>query len=395
MVHDSHIYSLVFFCFFYIFLRHKLKPHIFFYAAKYSQPSGFESPEPTESLSTSFGGVQNNGEARSVKDLRSRNADSPTRVKSALSNISSSSSFLEPPPLDLRVEQRIESEEAMLDLRKRDREALARFKGKSSRQSSASSKDGKNVAGGRTVIKTGDKAVDDHSTPTTLPGDIGDMVDKFRQQKLREFNDIIRLCEANDVVFSQDLLSKVLLYPQDKLHNHLKKSLRQPAETLLSKTFADPPKRPKTPVEERKTEKVKLSRAGKTLVDSRHAYPPRLQVAALPTKMHLSTGKAVIRRHVDCWLSFEEYENLTQHLPTRFTQLNSKVDSNAFWPGQLLKKLRLCMPDTNPKTDSVFVSVKREKKIYPGNDNNLKNWPINDSGYIQEGIVDPYKNKFI
>ena len=58
-------------------------------------------------------------------------ASTPSRVKSALSTISSSSSHLEPPEPDLRTEQRImSSEEAMVDLRKRDRDALARLTGK-------------------------------------------------------------------------------------------------------------------------------------------------------------------------------------------------------------------------------------------------------------------------
>ena len=51
-----------------------------------------------------------------------------SRIKSALSALSSRSSpFLEPPEPDLRPEQMIlSSEEAMVDLRKRDREALPR-----------------------------------------------------------------------------------------------------------------------------------------------------------------------------------------------------------------------------------------------------------------------------
>lgn len=59
---------------------------------------------------------------------------SQTRIKSALSTISSTSSKhqLEPPDLDLRPEIRVyNSQEAMVDLRKRDREALAWLQGHS------------------------------------------------------------------------------------------------------------------------------------------------------------------------------------------------------------------------------------------------------------------------
>ena len=59
---------------------------------------------------------------------------------------------------------------------------------------------------------------------------------------------------------------------------------------------------------------VKVSKEGKVqvFVDSRRAYPPRNKVAAVPTKMNLSSGKTVIRRKVDCWLTYEEYERLTR-----------------------------------------------------------------------------------
>ena len=364
-----------------------------YFLGKYSQLSGFESPERHSSLSTTLSSVKYGTESAN-KDINPRTT-SPTRVKSALSNISSASSYLEPPPLDLRPEQRLaSSEEAMVDLRKRDREALARLRSKQSRTPSVNGEENQGEDK-KTIIKTGDKAVDDHSRPSTLGGEAGDMVDRFRQLKLREYNEIIKLCQANSVVLTEQLLGKVLLYPPDKVHNYLKKVIRQPSEKLVSNSFADPPKRPKTPVEERKTEKVKLSKTGRRLVDSRQAYPSKDQVAPVPTKMHLSTGKAIVRRQVDCWMSFEEYETITRHMDTRYTQLNNKVDDNAFWPGQLLNKMRLCMPDTDANSGSVFHSVKSEKKVYPGYNNDLLNWPTNDSGYLQDGTMDTYKNKFI
>ena len=48
------------------------------------------------------------------------------------------------------------------------------------------------------------------------------------------------------------------------------------------------------------------------MVDSRHAYPTADKCEIVPTRMHLSTGKAFIRRQVDCWMTFEEYDNLTK-----------------------------------------------------------------------------------
>ena len=63
---------------------------------------------------------------------------------------------------------------------------------------------------------------------------------------------------------------------------------------------------------------VKVAKDGKieVFVDSRRAYPKRSKIAPAAHKMALSTGKAVIRRQVDCWLTFEEYERLTRSVPS-------------------------------------------------------------------------------
>ena len=82
-----------------------------------------------------------------------------------------------------------------------------------------------------------------------------------------------------------------------------------------------------------------------------------------------------------------------RHLAQKYTHLHGHSDDNAFWPGHLLDKLRLHMPNADPKSATVFSSVKAEKKIYPGFDNNLRSWAQNDSGFIQVGVVDPYNNK--
>ena len=70
----------------------------------------------------------------------------------------------------------------------------------------------------------------------------------------------------------------------------------------------------------------------------------------------------------------------------KYTALYGPSDDNAFWPGHLLDKLRLCMPGETPATvrpAAAFTSVKKEKKIYPGYDNNLKSWPLSAGGYLQ------------
>ncbi|XP_013411229.1 uncharacterized protein LOC106174281 [Lingula anatina] len=335
------------------------------------------------------------------------NPSASARPKSELSTISQSRSpsptsslHLEPPEADLRPEQMIlSSEEAMLDLRKRDREALARMMGKKLPKT-PSFKQHRQTTGKAALIKTGNKAIDDHCRPSTLEGETADMVDRFRQLKVKEYHEILRVCQKNHVPLAESLLERVLFHPPDKPHSLLKKKIRQPGvDLLVSSHYADPPKKPKTPMQIKHKDKMILSKTGQLLIDSRHMYPQHEKVAPAGHKINLSTGRAVVRRRVDCWMSFEEYDRLTSKFAVRYKQLHGNIDDNAFWPGHLLDKIRLCMPPyDNPQHEPGARSMFRntttgELRTNHGYDNDLNLWPVNDSGCIQMGMYDPYKNK--
>lgn len=105
----------------------------------------------------------------------------------------------------------------------------------------------------------------------------------------------------------------VLLYPPDIPHSFINKQVKTPGAPLLSSHYADPPKRPRTPIEVKHKDRVRRSQSGRLLIDSRHRYPQGRSVAASGSRANLSTGKAIIRRKVDCWMSFEEYDRLTRY----------------------------------------------------------------------------------
>ena len=54
----------------------------------------------------------------------------------------------------------------------------------------------------------GDKAIDNHLTPSTLAGETAEQVDRFRQLRYKEYNEICRLCKENSVPLSEGLLKK-------------------------------------------------------------------------------------------------------------------------------------------------------------------------------------------
>lgn len=294
--------------------------------------------------------------------------------------------YLEPPLIDTQPDRMVlDTEEEMLDLRKHDREALKGYNAK--------------IEGVPPTILTGSKAIDDHCMQSTLDGEVGEMVNKFRQKRLQEYFEITKLCQQNDVVLSRNLLERVLLYPPDKPHSALKKLRHPDSAPLVSFHFADPPKRPRTPIEVKHKDKVRRSKSGKLLIDSRHKYPMNKSVAADGHKLNLSTGRAVIRRRVDCWMTFEEYERLTKHLAIRYQHLHGSTKANAFWPGHLLDKLRLCMPPYNKpavkdKEAAIFRHIERKPAVNYGYEP-MDVWQTNDSMYTQIGIHDHYRNKTI
>lgn len=304
------------------------------------------------------------------------------------SNRSLSPQYLEPPDPDVRLEQLVLNEEAMVDLRKRDREALKGYTAKTK------------VTPG--TIRTGSKAIDNHCMTSTMGGEIGEMVDAFRQRRLQEYYEVVDICEQNGVPLSRGLLEKVLLYPSDKPHSDIRKKIRPPDMVeLLSSHFADPPKRPRTPIEVKHKDKVRRSKSGKLLIDTRHQYPTNASIAPYGYKMNLSTGRAVIKRKVDCWMTFEEYESLTKSLAIRYENMNVTPEEteNAFWPGHLLDKMRLAMPPydkppTRDKENSIFTRVHRTKAVNYGYEP-TDVWPQNEDGYTQIGIHDHYRNKYI
>lgn len=58
--------------------------------------------------------------------------------------------------------------------------------------------------------------------------------------------------------------------------------------------------------------KIKRGRDGQLLIDYKHRFPSLAASTPVASKVQLSTGKAAVARKVDCWMTFEEYEAMTQ-----------------------------------------------------------------------------------
>ncbi|XP_076804795.1 uncharacterized protein LOC143448801 isoform X1 [Clavelina lepadiformis] len=128
-------------------------------------------------------------------------------------------------------------------------------------------------------------------------------------------------------------------------------------------------------------------------------FPRLREVAPDSHQVNLSTGRAVISRKVDCWLSFEEYEKIRCGPDTVLRR--EHVLPNAFWPGHLLDKLRLYMSPCNThkaphcnaahSKQSIFHQVKtmphNGKRSNHGYNNNEITWP-SDGSFVKYGNYD-------
>ncbi|CAI9623876.1 unnamed protein product, partial [Staurois parvus] len=191
------------------------------------------------------------------------------------------------------------------------------------------------------LVRTGNAAVDAHSLPSTLEEESAELVEQFRRQGLQQYHKILKLCQAYNVPLTEELLEEALLYPGDKLvcESGDQLPLRQPGVGLSSKDrFA------------RKSSATKMSK-GRHSVDEdpdsyprlcSGPYPPNTYVARVKTKVRgkQKAGTETLR----CWTTLEQFQEMSGSLKRKFPHRFFTSDDNAFWPGQLVEKLRFYLP---------------------------------------------------
>lgn len=76
-----------------------------------------------------------------------------------------------------------------------------------------------------------------------------------------------------------------------------------------------------------------------------------------------------------------------------FGFLNPMTDANNFWPGHLLDKLRLYLPQKErDEGEALFSHVSRTRPVYPGGIYHPhRTWPISDMKFVTYG--DPNSRK--
>ncbi|XP_054992899.1 EF-hand calcium-binding domain-containing protein 12 [Sorex araneus] len=193
----------------------------------------------------------------------------------------------------------------------------------------------------------------DATLPSTMGGEMKDLLNHFRQENFLVYLQCCRACEYYGIRLSKDVLVKALLYPGDNVifqkdHKH---RIRQPGGYYDDKFFGQKYTSPKT----------------------------RDQKTAQKAKQ----------------MPFQEFEDFLSE-SWKTSEFMQRTDPNAFWPGQLLDKLQLYLPSlSRDRSLALFSCVRPQPPAYPTIYHPDRWWPMKNMSYVTYANYDANKVYFI
>nr|XP_056702817.1 EF-hand calcium-binding domain-containing protein 12 [Euleptes europaea] len=319
------------------------------------------------------------------------------------------SNYLEVPPINTEPDRMHLSYTKMEEVGKRYREVRRRLKRKTNPLEWAEK---------CRVVKTGDQAVDGHCMMSTIEGDMGELVDHHRMACHLVWFQCVKLCEQYGVPLSEKLLKRALLYPGDKLLNYkgTRQKLRQPggyyeaykqqesssssrsrSRSKSREKSKSPPKEKRRARQRRMEERVPQEksmrgrwRSYREFRNLMRGHSKRLRLAAQNLLNEKSCRKLTEQ-------SQREFKNLfmERELRKMFDFLNPKTDANSFWPGHLLDKLRLYLPQMeHDEGEALFSHVSRTRPAYSSTYHPNRSWPISEQTFVTYGDPDSRKDYY-
>ncbi|XP_059679282.1 EF-hand calcium-binding domain-containing protein 12 [Gavia stellata] len=172
------------------------------------------------------------------------------------------------------------------------------------------------------LVRSGDAAVDEHCLPSTVEGDMGALVDQYRRDCFMSYLKSLKLCRERNSHLTELVLQKALLHPGDKIIKDRKdiRQIRQPGGSYTSAH----------------------DRA--------------------PSPVSISRSRTASRKQAKEAENRQFQRNKTQ----KFAHI-SKSNDNNFWPGHLLDKIRLYLPEMEPgRAHALFSYVRSTQPVCPG-----------------------------
>ncbi|KAL2091017.1 hypothetical protein ACEWY4_013280 [Coilia grayii] len=235
------------------------------------------------------------------------------------------------------------------------------------------------------TMRSGSPAQDAHSSPSSLDGASGRIIDHYRRQELGQYLHSLELCTQYGVNIAQSSMQRVLLHPGDKgvqvsVGGGIRQAGASPLPGCGGRLRGGLVRTTGPASREEEEEEVEEEEPRRKVRKEKSLYPPHRAVRKEPKLMSLSTGRAEIHHKTECWLTREEYAQLRgQKTSTR------RADPNAFWPGQD-DHIRLYQSQVGiPPESCLFEHVTREPAPSVGA------WPVNDRGYSTSGDIEGHK----
>ncbi|XP_029851890.1 EF-hand calcium-binding domain-containing protein 12 isoform X2 [Aquila chrysaetos chrysaetos] len=168
------------------------------------------------------------------------------------------------------------------------------------------------------LVRSGDAAVDEHCLPSTAEGDLGALVDQYHRDCFLSYLKSLKLCRGPNSRLTELVLQKALLHPGDKVirEGEATRQIRQP---------------------------------GGYYTKARDPAPSPVSTSRSRT----ASGKQA-----------KEAENRQfqrNKMQMKFAHV-SKSNDNNFWPGHLLDKIRLYLPETEAGRAHALFSYVRSTK---------------------------------
>ncbi|XP_007954937.1 EF-hand calcium-binding domain-containing protein 12 [Orycteropus afer afer] len=223
------------------------------------------------------------------------------------------------------------------------------------------------------LVRSGNRHFDENCLPSTIRGDMGELINKSRRDNFLVYLKCWKLCESYGLPLTEDILMKALLYPGDKII-FLKDQvlpIRQPGGYYSDFKFF--------------TLNQSLLRSQGTRVAKK---TDKLSLTLL-SPCHLKTPKKIKKIH------FKEFEELTRKLKTRRSDGQQQTHPNLFWPGHLLDKLQLYLPTVaTDRSLALFSHIQIQPPAYPAIYHPNRWWPIRNN-YMTHAYYDAPKVYYI
>ncbi|XP_038176786.1 EF-hand calcium-binding domain-containing protein 12 [Arvicola amphibius] len=210
------------------------------------------------------------------------------------------------------------------------------------------------------LVRSGTKSFDDHCLPSTIFGEMEELIDMTRRDNFLVYLQCWELCQSYGLSLTEDILMRALLYPGDKIIT-LKEEvrpIRQPGGYYID-------------------ERIVHSLAG---------FGTRGLHKLGAKKTDKRTSKKFKKMH------FQEFEEFTGKLKAKRISGPSYTHPNYFWPGHLVDKLRLYLPTVaRDQSQAIFSCVERTRHAYPATYHSRDWWPLKDWAYMTHAYYDANK----